>query len=47
MTESNVANGVISQEELKAHLAQLPDSGANAEKLDLEDGSSSDSDTQH
>ena len=47
MTESNVAHGVISQEELKAHLASLPDSGANAEKLNLEEGSSNDSDTQH
>jgi hypothetical protein len=39
MSEWNVDNGVVSKEELKAHLAQLPDSGANAEKLDLENES--------
>lgn len=48
MTESNLANGVISEDELKAHLGSLPDSSANSEKLDLEEGHSSDFDsTQH
>lgn len=38
MLEFNVNNGVITQEELKAYLAQLPDLGANAVKVDLEEG---------
>lgn len=36
MTEFNVNQGQISKEELKAHLDQLPDLQANAEKIDLE-----------
>ncbi len=49
MTEFNVNNGVISKEELKAHLSQLPDSGNNSEKLDIEENgrSGSDSSQQH
>jgi hypothetical protein len=48
MTEFNLNNGVISKEELKAHLNQLPDNGSNAEKIDLEEGGRSDSEnTQH
>lgn len=49
MTEFNLNNGVISKEELQAQLSQLPDSGANAEKLDIEEnGRSQSSDTtQH
>ena len=42
MTEYNVDNGTLTKEELKAHLAQLPDSAANSEKLDLENESSDD-----
>jgi hypothetical protein len=38
MLEFNVNNGVISPEELKAYLSQLPDSGNNAVKVDLEEG---------
>ena len=45
MTEFNVNNGVISKEELKAHLDQLPDAGANSEKLDIESNNDSDLDT--
>ncbi len=44
MTEYNIDNGTITQEDLKAHLAQLPDSAANSEKLDLENESSDDID---
>ena len=44
MTEYNVDNGTLSKEELKAHLAQLPDSAANSEKLDLENESQDDID---
>lgn len=40
MMEFNVDNGVISKEELKAYLNQLPDSGSNALKVDLEEGAS-------
>ena len=48
MTESNLNSGVISKEDLKAHLSQLPDSAANSEKLNLEETSrSSSEDTQH
>lgn len=48
MTEFNLNHGVISKEELKAHLDQLPDSGNNAEKLAIEENGSSQSDqTQH
>jgi hypothetical protein len=48
MLEFNVNNGVISKEELKAHLDSLPDSGANSEKLNIEEnGRSHSEDTQH
>lgn len=48
MAEFNLNNGVISKEEYKAHLDQLPDSAANSEKLTLEENGSSQSDsTQH
>jgi hypothetical protein len=48
MTEFNVNNGVITKDELKAHLSQLPDSGGNSEKLSIEEGrGSSSEDTQH
>ncbi len=48
MTEFNVNNGVITKDELKAHLSQLPDSGNNSEKLSIEEGrGSSSDDTQH
>jgi len=48
MIESNINNGVITKEELKTHLSQLADSGANSEKLSIEEGrSSSSEDTQH
>ena len=47
MTEFNLKNGVISKEELNAHLGQLTDSGNNSEKLSLEEGRSSSDDTQH
>ncbi|MEZ0391839.1 MAG: hypothetical protein ACAH59_06470 [Pseudobdellovibrionaceae bacterium] len=48
MTEFNLDNGVISKEELKAHLDSLQDSGANSEKLNIEENSRSSSDTtQH
>lgn len=39
MTEFNVNQGNVSKEELKAHLDSLPDLSANAEKIDLEEGS--------
>lgn len=45
MTEFNLNNGLISKDELKAHLTQLPDSGANSEKLDLEENSRSNSES--
>lgn len=41
MAEFNVNNGVISKQELAAYLSQLPDSGGNALKVDLEEGTSS------
>jgi hypothetical protein len=44
MMEFNVNNGVISKEELATYLAQLPDSGSNALKVDLEEGASSSDD---
>ncbi len=47
MTEFNLKNGVITKEELNAHLGQLNDSGNNSEKLSLEEGRSSSDDTQH
>jgi hypothetical protein len=47
MTEFNIDNGVISKEELKAHLSQLSDSGNNSEKLSIEEGRGSSDDTQH
>jgi hypothetical protein len=47
MTEFNLNNGVISKEELKNHLTQLPDSGANSEKLSIEEGRGSSEDIQH
>lgn len=48
MLEFNVNNGVISKEELKAHLDSLQDSGNNCEKLNIEEGrGSSSEDTQH
>lgn len=48
MTEFNLNNGVVSKEEFNSHLSQLPDSGANSEKLNIEEnGHSSSEDTQH
>lgn len=49
MMEFNLNNGVISKEELNTHLKALPDSGANAEQIDLEEGSRSEASekTQH
>jgi hypothetical protein len=48
MLEFNVDNGVITKDELKAHLASLPDSGNNSEKLNIEEASRATSDsTQH
>lgn len=48
MTEFNLNNGVITKEELNAHLGQLQDSGNNSEKLSIEEGrGSSSDDTQH
>ncbi len=37
MLEINLRAGTLTQEEAKKHLEQLPDSGNNCEKLDLED----------
>ena len=38
MTEYNVNNSVITKEELKNHLTQLPDLAANSEQIDLDEG---------
>jgi hypothetical protein len=47
MQEYNVNNGVISKEELQAYLAQLPDSGNNALKVDLEEGADESNEAAH
>ena len=41
MTDFNLNNSVVTKEEIKAHMAQLPDSADNSEKLDLDDRKSS------
>ena len=39
MLEFNLRAGTLTKEEVKKHLEQLPDSGNNCEKLDLEEDS--------
>jgi hypothetical protein len=39
LVEFNLRSGAITKDELQKHLAQLPDSGANAIKIELEDDS--------
>ena len=38
MTEYNVNNAVITKEELKTHLGNLPDLAANSEQINLDEG---------
>jgi len=37
MLEINLRTGTLTKEEIKKYLEQLPDSGSNCEKLDLEE----------
>jgi hypothetical protein len=37
LVEHNLRSGTITKEDLQKHLAQLPDSGANAIKIELEE----------
>lgn len=46
MAEFNLNNGLVSKEELNAHLSQLPDVGSNCEQIDLEEGKNKSSSNQ-
>ncbi len=48
MLEFNLRTGIVTKEEVKKHLEQLPDCGSNCEKLDLEeDHAAKDSNEHH
>lgn len=40
MLEFNLANGLLTKEEYERYMSQLPDSTAQAEKIDLEESAS-------
>lgn len=45
LTEFNLNNNVLTKEELEQHLAKIPDSGTNAEGLNIDNRNSSKEDS--
>ena len=47
LIEFNIRTGQITKEDLQKHLASLPDSAANCEKINIEENSDRSSQDQH